>query len=168
MEANIYNILKTKITELNNIHDEINLIEWNNEDGPHFESVEEMKEFENRVINGELDYILGQPIIDNINNEMIETFKHTINNYFFYIYTFKNDNDFITYLTIKDLDTNDVLNHLYGNKVANKELAHSYFEKLKEDITSNTLDYIFTNMIKDVDKNINILQNKYKELTNLS
>ncbi len=168
MKANNYEILKTKIEELNNLNDEINLIEWNKEDGPRFSSVEEMKEFENRIINGELDYILDESIIEDTENNMINTFNHTIDNYFFYIYTFKKDNEFITYLTIKDLNNNYVLNHLYGNKTSNEESAHSYFEKLKNDITTNTLDYLFENMIVDVEKNINILKTKYEKLTNES
>jgi len=168
MKANNYEILKTKIEELNNLNDEINLIEWNKEDGPRFSSVEEMKEFENRIINGELDYILDESIIEDTESNMINTFNHTIDNYFFYIYTFKKDNEFITYLTIKDLNNNYVLNHLYGNKTSNEESAHSYFEKLKNDITTNTLDYLFKNMIVDVEKNINILKTKYEKLTNES
>ena len=168
MKANNYEILKTKIEELNNLNDEINLIEWNKEDGPRFSSVEEMKEFENRIINGELDYILDESIIEDTESNMINTFNHTIDNYFFYIYTFKKDNEFITYLTIKDLNNNYVLNHLYGNKTSNEESAHSYFEKLKNDITTNTLDYLFENMIVDVEKNINILKTKYEKLTNES
>ena len=79
MKANNYEILKTKIEELNNLNDEINLIEWNKEDGPHFSSVEEMKEFENRIINGELDYILGESIIEDTENNMINTFNHIMN-----------------------------------------------------------------------------------------
>jgi len=168
MKANNYNVLKTKIEELNKLHDEINLIEWNKEDGPKFSSVEEMKEFENRVINGDLDYILGDSVIDNTENNMIDTFSHTIDNYFFYIYQFESNNNYITFLTLKDLSENYTLNNLYGNKTNNIETAKDYFEKLKTDITTNTLDYIFENMIVDVEKNINILKEKYKKLTNES
>lgn len=167
MKANNYNNLKIKTEELNKLKDEIDLIEWNKEDGPQFSSIEEMREFENRVINGELDYILGESIIDTENN-MINTFNHTIDNYFFYIYTFESNNNYITFLTIKDLDDNYTLNHLYGNKTDNIESAKTYFEKLKTDITTNTLDYIFENMIVDVEKNINILKEKYEKLTNES
>lgn len=40
--------------------------------------------------------------------------------YFSYIYTFKNDNKFITYMSIKNLINNDVLQNLYGNKTTDK------------------------------------------------
>lgn len=168
MKANNYNVLKIKIEELNKLHDEINLIEWNKEDGPKFSSVEEMKEFENRIINGDLDYILGESVNENTEKKMIDTFSHTIDNYFFYIYTFESDNNFITFLTIKDLNENYTLNYLCGNKTKNIESAKTYFEKLKTDITTNTLNYIFENMIVDVEKNINILKDKYEKLTNES
>lgn len=166
MKANNYNILKIKIEELNKLTDEINFIEWNKEDGPHFSSIEEMKEFENRVINGDLNYILDESIIDDTENKMIDTFSHTIDNYFFYIYQFESNNYYITFLTLKDLNENHTSNHLYGNKTKNIKSAKSYFEKLKTDITTNTLDYIFENMIVDIEKNINILKNKYEKLTN--
>lgn len=168
MKANNYNVLKTKIEELNKLNDEINLIEWNKEDGPKFSSVEEMKEFENRVINGDLDYILGESVNANTENKMIDTFSQTIDNYFFYIYQFESNNNYITFLTLKNLSENYTLNNLYGNKTNNIESAKDYFEKLKTDITTNTLDYIFENMIVDVEKNINILKEKYKKLTNES
>ena len=52
MENNIYADIKSKLLELNRINDEVNLLEWNKDDGPKFDSVYEMKEFERKVING--------------------------------------------------------------------------------------------------------------------
>ena len=43
MKADTYIVLKEKISELNKLNDEINLIEWNKDDEPKFTSVEEMK-----------------------------------------------------------------------------------------------------------------------------
>lgn len=99
---------------------------------------------------------------------MIKTEEITKDDYFFYIYTFKNDNKFITYMSIKNLINNDVLQNLYGNKTTDKEQALSYNEKLKNDIINNTLDYIFENIIVDINNNISKLKKKYEELTSIS
>lgn len=53
MKSESFKLLKSKINILNDLNDKINLIEWNKDDGPKFESVEEMKEFEKKVINGD-------------------------------------------------------------------------------------------------------------------
>ena len=50
MKSESFKLLKSKINILNDLNDKINLIEWNKDDGPKFESVEEMKEFEEKVI----------------------------------------------------------------------------------------------------------------------
>lgn len=167
MGNNIYADIKSKLLELNRINDEVNLLEWNKDDGPKFDSVDEMKEFERKVINGELDYIFNEEK-NAMSGEMIKTEEITKDDYFFYIYTFKNDNKFITYMSIKNLINNDVLQNLYGNKTTDKEQALSYNEKLKNDIINNTLDYIFENIIVDINNNINKLKKKYEELTSIS
>ena len=167
MENNIYADIKSKLLELNRINDEVNLLEWNKDDGPKFDSVYEMKEFERKVINGELDYIFNEEKTA-MSGEMIKTEEITKDDYFFYIYTFKNDNKFITYMSIKNLINNDVLQNLYGNKTTDKEQALSYNEKLKNDVINNTLDYIFKNIIVDIDNNIDKLKKKYEELTSIS
>ncbi len=167
MENNIYADIKSKLLELNRINDVVNLLEWNKDDGPKFDSVDEMKEFERKVINGELDYIFNEEKTA-MSGEMIKTEEITKDDYFFYIYTFKNDNKFITYMSIKNLINNDVLQNLYGNKTTDKEQALSYNEKLKNDIINNTLDYIFENIIVDINNNISKLKKKYEELTSIS
>lgn len=167
MGDNIYADIKSKLLELNRINDEVNLLEWNKDDGPKFDSVDEMKEFERKVINGELDYIFNEEKTA-MSGEMIKTEEITKDDYFFYIYTFKNDNKFITYMSIKNLINNDVLQNLYGNKTTDKEQALSYNEKLKNDIINNTLDYIFENIIVDINNNISKLKKKYEELTSIS
>jgi hypothetical protein len=86
----------------------------------------------------------------------------------FYIYTYKRKNEFITYLTIKDLKSNEILQNVCGNISNNKDDELSYNESLTNDIKNNTLDYIFNKIITDIDKNISELKKKYEELTNVN
>ena len=165
MKTSTYNDLKIKVNEMNKINDEISLIEWNNDDGPKFESVDEMKEFYRKLENNEFDYLFGiDEDISQQHNKFIEKFDFTLNDMFFFLYTYKKNDDYITYMSMKNLKDNDVLENLYGHKTNDEKVAHSYFEKLKNDITTNTLDYIIDNIIIDVDKNIKKLKTKYEEL----
>ena len=86
MKSESFKLLKSKINILNDLNDKINLIEWNKDDGPKFESVEEMKEFEKKVINGDFEFVLDDNI-DIDNNTILKDYKTTKDNYFFYIYT---------------------------------------------------------------------------------
>ena len=70
-EEKIKQILKSKINILNDLNDKINLIEWNKDDGPKFESVEEMKEFEKKVINGDFEFVLDDNT-DTDNNTILK------------------------------------------------------------------------------------------------
>jgi len=167
MKADTYIVLKEKISELNKLNDEINLIKWNKDDGPKFTSVEEMKEFESKVISGELDYIFDDDIA-NTKGEMIKTEEITKDDFFFYVYTYKRKNEFITYLTIKDLKSNEILQNVCGNISTNKDDELSYNETLTNIIKNNTLDNILNEIINEIDKNINNLKKKYEELTNAS
>ena len=85
MKSENFKILKNKINILNDLNDKINLIEWNKDDGPKFESVEEMKEFEKKVINGDFEFVLDDNT-DTDNNTILKDYKTTKDNYFFYIY----------------------------------------------------------------------------------
>lgn len=87
---------------------------------------------------------------------------------FFYIYTYKRKNEFITYLTIKDLKSNEILQNVCGNISNNKDDELPYNESLTNDIKNNTINYIFNRIITDIDKNISELKKKYEELTNAS
>lgn len=168
MKTNVYDEIKSKLKELNNINDEINLIEWNKDDGPKFSSVEEMKEFENRVVNGDFDYLLDNTDNEETNNNLLQTFNYTLNNFEFYIYTLKKNNDYIIYMDMKELSSDEILNNMYGKKCSTKEESNSYFEKLKNDITSNDIDYILENILIDITNNIKNLKIKHNELTNES
>ena len=87
MKSESFKLLKSKINILNDLNDKINLIEWNKDDGPKFESVEEMKEFEKKVINGDFEFVLDDNT-DTDNNTILKDYKTTKDNYFFYILLF--------------------------------------------------------------------------------
>lgn len=72
MENKIYADIKSKLLELNRINDEVNLLEWDKNDESKFDSVDEMKEFELKVINDELDYIFNEEKTA-MSGEMIKT-----------------------------------------------------------------------------------------------
>ena len=168
MKSDQYLTLKKNINEMNNINDEINFIEWNNEDGPKFDSVEEMKQFYEKVSNNEFDYFFAgsdEEKIDLPENKIIESYEYFIDDYFFYIYTFQRDNDYITYMSVKNIVENDVLNNLCGNKVSNRELARDYFETLKNDITTNNIEDIIKGLIVRTDKTLIQLKNRLAKLT---
>lgn len=168
MKSEHYLTLKKNINEMNRINDEISLIEWNNEDGPKFDSVEEMKQFYERLNNNEFDYIFTgseDEKVETLKKDIIESFEYCLNDYFFYIYTFQKNSDYITYMSVKNIVENDVLNNLCGNKVSDRELAHDYFEKLKNEITENDLEDILKNLIIGTDKTIIQLKNRLIKLT---
>ena len=167
MKSDSFKILKSKINILNDLNDKINLIEWNKENGPKFGSVKEMKEFEKKIINDNFEFILDNNN-DNDNNTILRDYKITKNNYFFYIYSYKNNDKYITYLSLKNLDETDCIHNIYGYKTDDENSALTYFDKLKNDISNNTIDCILNKMIIDVDKNINNLKNKYEKLTSES
>lgn len=174
METKNFNIIKDKIKELNDIKDNIDLYEWNNTDDEYkcanFNSVDEMREFENRVLNGEFDFIFNNDFLDNINDmyEIIEKCNYTKDNINFYVYTYQKDNDFITYMAITNLETETTLDNLYGFKTNDEKEARDYFKKLVDDLQNNTLEYIFEQIVIDIEKNIKIYKNKYEELTTKS
>lgn len=168
MKSEHYLTLKKNINEINNINDEINFIEWNNEDGPKFDTVEEMKQFYEKVSNNEFDYFFTESEKeknDLLENKIIESYEYFIDDYFFYIYTFQKDNDYITYMSVKNIVENDVLNNLCGNKVSDRELACDYFETLKNDITTNNIEDILKDLIIKTDKTLIQLKNRLAKLT---
>lgn len=167
MKTDIYKKIKDKVLEMNALNDEISLIEWNKDEGPKFESVEEMKEFENRFINGGFDYLLDDIDTENSNN-MLETFDYSLDNFFFYIYTFKKNGNYITYMSIKNLDEDDSIYNICGNKCSDEKSAHSYFDNLKNIITNNNLDDILEHLLIGVERQIKDLKLRYNELTSES
>ena len=174
MKIKNYEKLKFNVKIMNEINDDISLIEWNNSDGPKFESVEEMKDFYERLKNNELDYLFTNEYIEtndipNTKDIIIESYKHTLDNIYFYLYTFKNNssNEYITYLSLKKLNENYFLNNLCGNCATDKKSAHKYFEKIKNSInTTNNIDDILEDLIIGTENTIKLLKNKLNSLTN--
>ena len=169
-----YNKLKKNILEMNKIQDEINLIEWNTDDEfkcANFDSVEEMKEFERQVLDGEFDFLFTDEFIEyakeNVN--IIESFDYTLEDIDFYLYTYKDkNNNFITYMCMSKNEDKDLFDNLYGFKTENKNEAHEYFEKIKNDLCNNTLEYILESIIIDIENNTKKLKDKYNKLVNES
>lgn len=172
MKTNNYQELKNNVKELNDLNDQINLIEWNKEDGPKFESVGEMREFYTKLSNNEFDYLFGNDTSDNgmreTESKMVETYEHTLNDYFFFIYSFQKEDKVITYLSLKNLKENDIIDNLCGKESPDTKTAHTYFIDLKEVITNNSLEDIIDNLIVGTQLNINKLKNKLAMLTNES
>jgi len=168
MEEN-YSILKDKVIEMNNLNDEIDLIRWNNDEGPKFDSVKELKDFIRSFEDGDLNYIFGDISTNKKNNiskdVFIESYKHTKDNIFFFLFTFKKNNEYTTYLSLKKLDQNDMINNLCGKQDKDKKSAHFYFETLKDIVISNSIEEILVNLIIDVTKTIEKLKYELKELT---
>jgi len=168
MKTDIYNTLKSKVEELNNLNDEISLIEWNKDDGPKFESVKEMKEFENKVLNGGFDYLLDDPDDVEFSTPIINTFDYAIDNFIFCIYVYEKNDKFHTYLSIKNKDLDNAIYDMCGNISSSRETALSHFEELKQGIINNNIDDIFNNLLTGVDKSIEKLKIRYNELTSES
>jgi len=168
MKTDIYNTLKNKVEEMNNLNDEISLIEWNNDDGPKFESVKEMKDFEKDVLNGGFDYLLDDTDDVELSTPKLEAFDYTIDNFIFYIYMYEKNNKFHTYLSIKNKDLDNAIYDMCGNISSSRETALSHFEELKQGIINNNIDDIFNNLLTGVDKTIDKLKIRYNELTSES
>ena len=168
MKTDIYNTLKNKVEELNNLNDEINLIEWNKDDGPKFESVKEMKEFEKTVLNGGFDYLLDDNDDIEFSTPIISSFDYTIDNFIFCIYTYEKNDKFHTYLSIKNKELDNTIYDMCGNISSSRETALSHFEELKQGIINNNIDDIFNNLLTGVDKTIEKLKIRYNELTSES
>lgn len=168
MKNEQYLKLQKQVIEMNKINDEISLINWNREDGPKFSSIEEMKDFEKRLNNNEFDFLFNEE--DNTKefnkNIIIESFTHTLEDISFYIYTFQNKNNskYITYMSLTNKDNNQI-DKLCGNFATNQELAHNYFEILKNEIISNNITDILDNLIIGAEKTIISLKNKLALLT---
>ena len=116
MKSESFKLLKNKINILNDLNDKINLIEWNKDDSPNFKSVEEMKDFEEKVINEDFEFVLDDNT-DTDNNTILKDYKATKDNYFLYIYSYKNKDKYITYLSLKNLDETDCIHNIYGYKL---------------------------------------------------
>lgn len=167
-----YTTLKNKVIEMNNLNDQISLIKWNNDDGPKFNSVKEMKDFIKKIENDDFNYILENIIkeekTNNLKEVFIESYQHTKDNIFFFIFTFQKNNDYITYLSLKNLEQDDMINNLCGKQNVDKKSAHLHFENLKNIIISNNIDDILENLIIGATNKIEKLKFELQELTSES
>lgn len=172
MKLENYKELKATVCEMNKTNDEIALIEWNHDDGPKFKNVQEMKEFYDRLKNNELDYLFSDDLnnVPDTKDLIIESFEYTLEDLFFYIYTFQNTstNKYVTYMSIKNLKENETLHNLCGNAATDIETAHTYFESLKVSITSNTIDDILQNLLVSAKNTLKKLKEKLNKLTSES
>lgn len=157
-----YNTLKDKITILNDLNDKINFIEWNNEDGPKFSNVKEMKDFENEIEKGTFDFLLenGKSV-----NKVLQSYTIKKDSFSFIIYTYNIDNYYTTTMTIKNLTNDEIIEHLYEVKENNKNSALLSFEKVKNEINNNDINTIFEKLIKKVNETIKQLNIRYNEIS---
>lgn len=170
MKNEQYLKLRNQVSEMNKINDEISLINWNREDGPKFSSVEEMKDFEYRLKNNELDYLFedeNNTDIPDTRDVIIESFSHTLEDISFCVYTYQNKSNYnyVTYLSLTSINDNDVIDKLCGNFTSDKESAHNYFETLKQGIMNNNINDILENLTIGAQKTIVSLKNKLSKLT---
>ena len=160
MEKDLFISLQEKVKIINNLNDDLTLAKLNLEDGPKFKNIKEVHDFDKRILNHEFDYLLDKEV--NTSTSIIESFKHDLDSYFFYGYTIKNSNKFITYLSIKK--SKKILDKLCGKENKSKNLAHLDFIDLKNSILENTLDDILKNLIIGADKTILALKKQVNEL----
>ena len=139
------------------------------DDGPKFSSVKEMKDFIEKVENDDFNYLFedeSENIKDSdFKDVFVESFKHTKDNIFFFIFTFQKNNKYITYLSLKNLDQDDMINNLCGKQDIDKQSAHLHFENLKDTIKSNSIDDILENLIMGATNTIEKLKSELQELT---
>ncbi|MCM1052598.1 MAG: hypothetical protein NC483_01285 [Ruminococcus sp.] len=168
MKSN-FNELKDLITEMNDLNDQISFIKFNNDEGVKFDSVEDMKDFFLKVENGNLDYLF-----DDVNcevqipqKELVESFNHTKNDIYFFLYTYEKDDKFITYLSMKHLKDDHVIDNLCGKENKDKESAHNWFEELKENILNTNIDELIETLIIGVKNTIKSLKIEMQNLASV-
>lgn len=163
MKSN-YSELKKLVSTINDLNDEISFIKFNNDDGPKFKNIKEMKKFISDFENNKFDFLFED---DNVTyeNNFIESFNYKKDDIFFFIYTYKKNNKYITYLSIKNLNDNDVIDNLCGKEAITTEEAHTWFDELKDIITNNNIDDIFDKLIVGAH---NTIKNLKSELASLS
>lgn len=166
-----YFTLKNKVLEINKLNDEISLIEWNKDDGPKFDTVEEMKDFGRKLENGDFDFLIfGIEEFDkeNSNYKIIESYTYTLENICFNVYILKKHNRYITYLALKSNEDENVLHNLCRKECDDRKNAYLHFETLKTEIASNTIENIIQALIVGAEQTINSLKNKLVLLTSES
>lgn len=169
MKSN-FNELKDLVTEMNNLNDQISFIKFNNDEGVKFDSVKEMKDFFLKVENGNLDYLFDDVDVKNQTQqkEFVESFNHTKNDIFFFIYTYERNDKYITYLSMKNLNDDYIINNLCGKENKDKESAHNWFEELKNNILNTSIDELIETLIIGAKNTINSLKIEMQNLASTS
>lgn len=169
MKSN-FNELKDLVTEMNDLNDQISFIKFNNDEGVKFDSIEEMKDFFLKVENGNFDYLFDDVDVKNQTQqkEFVESFNHTKNDIFFFIYTYERDNKYITYLSMKNLNDDHIINNLCGKENKDKESAHNWFEELKNNILNTSIDELIETLIIGAKNTINNLKIEMQNLASTS
>lgn len=156
---------------MNKLNDELNFIEWNKEEGHKFDTLEEMKDFEIKLENGDFDFLFAKiEELDKktLNNAILEYYISILENIYFYVYVLKKHDKYITYLALKSNEDTDVLDKLCEKQYDDRKKAHMYFETLKMEISSNAIENILQLIIDGVEQTIISLKNKLELLTNES
>lgn len=166
MKAKYYE-LKDIILKMNNLNDKISLIKFNNDEGPKFKDVKEMKDFISNIENGTFDFLFDE---DNTNfntleKAFIETYELEKENYLFYLFTYKRNCEYITYLNVKSIDENNAIFNMCGNITIDKEKAHAHFDSLKKSIENNDTNTILDNLITGAENTLEKLKIEYNNLT---
>lgn len=169
MKSN-FNELKDLVTEMNDLNDQISFIKFNNDEGVKFDSVKEMKDFFLKVENGNLDYLFDDVDVkkQTQQKEFVESFNHTKNDIFFFIYTYERDDKYITYLSMKNLNDDYIINNLCGKENKDKESAHNWFEELKNNILNTSIDELIETLIIGAKNTINSLKIEMQNLASTS
>ena len=156
---------------MNTLNDEISFKKFNLEEGPKFESIEEMKKFILKVENNNYDFLFDDKediILYNSDKQFIESFNYTKADFYFFIYTIERNNKYITYLSIKNLNENESINKICGKENIDKDSAHNWFIELKNTIINNSVDNIINELIIGAKKTIKKLELELQELANVS
>ena len=156
----IYELIK----EIEKLKDNIEFIKYNKEDGPKFDSIQEMKDFKRKYEIGEFDYLFDK---DNHNIDFIDKEQIIKNENIFLVYLYKNDNNYITSLALKN-DCNDMIYDLYTNRSVSYDVANESFNKLKECIKLRDTDIIINELYNNLINIKNKLKNELEELTDNS
>lgn len=161
-----YSILKDKVSEMNKLQDEISFINWNKDDGYKFSSIEEMKEFNEKLENGDFDYLFtGSDEVKVPTIEIIENYSHKFGSMLINVFLIEKNKEFITFMTITNNDDNDMLENLCRNQNESKQNAYTHFNTLKDEVTTNSIDDILKSLITGAEKTIISLKNKLALLT---
>ena len=154
----IYELIK----EIEKLKDNIEFIKYNKEDGPKFDSIQEMKDLKRKFEIGEFDCLFNK---NESNIRFIDKEQIIKNGNMFLVYLYKKDNNYITSLALKMYNSNDIIYDLYANKNENYDITNESFNKLKEYIKLSDTDIIINELYNNLIDIKNKLKSELEELT---